>query len=206
MSRHLIHNIYIMLVQKMATSLEHLVFSPDQTLFQVGDEVEIDEALMYWREDGVWLSWLSWSRDSRGEWIVGLISRRKEGTQQRLKLFCAEGRSREDLIDEIEDEIESHTRIYTDALSTYTALKENYDHYVINKATEGFLKVIHPRGKGEIKVHVNSIESTWSKVRGLARKRSLNTPADIPYLIIEYMYVFYQLCWFDLARISIQPT
>ena len=67
-----------------------------------------------------------WLRKGETGWSVP--SRHSEDRPQRLKLFLAEGRAREDL---------TNTLVYTDALSTYTALKENYRQYIINKKEEG---------------------------------------------------------------------
>ena len=92
--------------------------------------------------------------------MVGLISRHSDDRPQRIKLFLAEGRARQDLIDEIGDAIQPNALVYTDALFTYTALKENYRHYVINKKEEGFSKIIHLLREGRLEVHVNAIEPT----------------------------------------------
>ena len=73
----------------------------------------------------------------------------------------------------MKDAIQPNALVYTDALSTYTALTENYRHYNINKKEEGLSKIIHLLKDGRLEVHVNTIESTWKRLRQLARERQL---------------------------------
>lgn len=170
-------------------------------LFDCNEIVEIDEAYMHWKAGVLTVQWGDEVVvEEGGDWVVGLISRHSDDRPQRIKLFLAEGRAREDLIDEIEDAIQPNALVYTDALSTYTALKENYRHYIINKKEEGFSKIIHPLSEGRLEVHVNTIESTWKRLRQLARERHINRPADVPALCTEFLYRFYGLPWYDLLR------
>lgn len=192
-----LREIYVCLTQRMGEYLDAFVFDRDP-LFEINDEVEIDEAYMHWRHRIVDLDWGRPEESQTGDWVVGLISRPREGIHQRLRLFCARGRKKSHLIPEIEDSIESGARVFTDALSTYKVLKDDYRLFVINKKEEGFSKIIHPYRVGEINVNVNTIEGQWRWLRSLARKRGLNNPSDVPYLCIEYMYNFYGFSWFDL--------
>ena len=73
-------------------------------LFDWNEIVEIDEAYMHWKAGVLTIQWGDEVVvEEGGDWVVGLISRHSEDPgRSGIKLFLAEGRATEDLIDEIE--------------------------------------------------------------------------------------------------------
>jgi hypothetical protein len=195
---HTLHALYRELVDGMVVALHDHVYRGDQPLFPCHSIVEVDETHMRWRGALLTGEWEEVQEHEGGVWVLGIISRKEESRGQDVMLFCVEGRSREDLVELIEEHVEPHTLICSDALAAYTALSENYRHHVINKAVEGFARQGWDRMRGHFTVTVNTCERMWGRLRELGRQRRLNRPSDVPLLCTEFEFRHYHLPWFAL--------
>jgi hypothetical protein len=122
-------------------------------------------------------------------------------TRTRCFILCVTDRTASSLVEPIEDMVEEGAPVFSDALGVYHHLDGTYRHWMINKKKEGFARRAHGERGETVNVHVNNIESLWSKVRDLARQRHLNSSADAPYLCIEFMYRFYHDDLYELIQV-----
>jgi len=132
-----LRHLYRDLCTRMVHALDTHVFTSDP-LFPCHYIVEVDEMHMKWKGATLSGSWEEVEEHEGGTWVFGMISRKEEGRDQRMMVFCVEGRTVEDLVELIEEHVEPHSLVCSDALVAYKALDENYRHHVINKAVEGF--------------------------------------------------------------------
>jgi hypothetical protein len=199
LDHHTLHSIYQTFVASMVDQLQQYIFTSDP-FFPVTDIVEVDESKMQWRGDVRNGAWVEVTEHDEGEWVFGMITRRVVGPDQRLMLFCTEGRRREDLVEVIEEHVEDGSLVCSDALSTYSSLPPTYRHHVINKAQDGFSREGYDRVIGRFTVNVNTCEAMWSRLRKLGTERRLMRPSDVPLLCTEFVFKHYHLSWFALIR------
>lgn len=172
--------------------------------FDPGDELEIDE---------MWMDWKQWDkrvgRDSRlaqwegGQWIIGLINR----ARTKLWIECIPNRKKDTIQKVVDPLLKSWLlrcpRIHTDALKSYDYLEKENTHYVINKAQDGFAIKETTFWGNTINVNVNAIENLWRHLRSHLRKRhAYSSPQFAQLYIAEFMYNWYKLNWFDLIHIQ----
>lgn len=197
--RHSLHTLYRELCLAMVHALDHFVFT-SEPFFAVTDIIECDECKIRWKGEAASGGWEEVAEHDEGEWVFGMITRRSEGADQRLMLFCTEGRRKDDLIEVIEEYVPPHTLICTDALVTYDALNTNYRHHTINKAVDGFAREGVDSVIGRFTVTVNSCEAMWRRLRRLGTERRLMRPSDVPLLCTEFVFRHYRLSWFALIQ------
>ena len=104
LDRHTVRRIWLEMCSSMQRYMDALVYDT-VPLFDCNEIVEIDEAYMHWKAGVLTIQWGDEVVvEEGGDWVVGLISRHSDDPgRSGIKLFLAEGRAREDLIDEIED-------------------------------------------------------------------------------------------------------
>ena len=79
--------------------------------------------------------------------VMGILERKGK-----VRAFVVPSTRRMTLQENVREHVEPGATLYTDALASYTGLRDDYVHFVINHAVE------YVRGH----VHTNSIESFWS--------------------------------------------
>jgi len=162
------------------------------TRFQL---MEIDECYMKWKGEPVNYSFLDSPERETGKWVLGLISR----DRSKVWFYCMEDGTKNYLLDPIRDVVEPNSTILTDAYHVYDQLDNEFHHLKINKKREGFARTDE---KSNIRVHVNLCENLWKNVRALAHDRHLNRPEDVPLLLIEFMFRFYQGTVMELIKVE----
>jgi hypothetical protein len=198
LTRETVRAIWIEMIDRMQAWLDAHLFNADY-VFGRWDQIEIDEAMVKWKAPDRKRPWVSGdSQANRGDWIVGMISR----VDRRIVIQCIEDRTRESLIEPIQEALQRGATVITDALVTYDALDTDYDHHTINKRVDGFAQVQSCERHRSLNVHVNHCESLWSKVRDYARQRHINRRADAPYLCIEFMFNYYNRHLCDALKVD----
>ncbi len=199
MCENTIREVWKELTDRMQLWLDAHIFDAEY-VFGKREQLEIDEAYIKWK--GVKHEW-SWiddeSSQENGDWVFGMINR----TATRCWILCVTYRTADSLCEPVYDVVEPGTTVFTDALGVYHNLAGTYHHYVINKKKEGFARHERKESGKDVHVHVNHIESLWSKVRDLARQRHINSSADAPRLCIEFMYRFYNPTLCDLLKLNV---
>ena len=91
--------------------------------------------------------------------VFGLLERHGPDGHSRVRAKTMKGTRANDLIPEIRKNVQRGGEVYSDAFRTYTLLREEYVHEVVDHAEE------YVRGK----VHTNGIENFWSLLKRAIR-------------------------------------
>ena len=113
----------------------------------------------------------------KGKWMIGLINR------TRTKLWIQEiaNRKKKTIQEALKPLFKKHTSytIFTDALASYTHLKHEHDHFVMNKkwgfARNSYRWCLDDEKPSVLRVHVNTIENCWMLLRKVLSLRSAYT-------------------------------
>jgi transposase-like protein len=86
--------------------------------------------------------------------VLGMLERNADGTS-RVRTMAVENPRKRILQDKVREHVEAGASVYTDALPSYTGLRQDYEHEAVDHA-EAYV-----RGN----VHTNSLESYWSLLK-----------------------------------------
>ena len=193
------------IIRNLQLLMCYIISNGYKPVFTNDDIVETDEMYLKW-EYKVEIAQGTFMDDvnsKSGLWIIGLINR------SRTKLWMMPIESQQcDIINNlIEEIIEPGTVLMADGLRAYEQLYKKYQLFVIKKSVQGFGRFSNrlTDTRYECNVNVNTIESTWSHLRKLIRKRNAQTSKLYVHLTIaEFIYRFHNLSYFDLIKLSIK--
>eukprot|EP01022_Parablepharisma_sp_SALTPOND_P031229 TRINITY_DN7899_c0_g2_i3.p1 TRINITY_DN7899_c0_g2~~TRINITY_DN7899_c0_g2_i3.p1 ORF type:complete len:329 (-),score=6.33 TRINITY_DN7899_c0_g2_i3:214-1200(-) len=130
-------------------------------LGEAGDATEIDESLFSHISIKI-----GGKKKRKQVWAVGLFERRTED----VRVAVVPDRTKDTLNDLILNNVKIGSKIVTDDWGGYKDLKDlGYDHYVLNKAKEGY---------GRQVTVTSHIESVWSQLKAYAGIYSKAIPSD----------------------------
>lgn len=133
--------------------------------------------------------------ESSGKWIFGAVNR----DNSKLFVSVIESRAWEDLIPIIVELVPLHTRIISDKLATYQALRDGFYYELINKKVDGFAREEQENGHPFI-VTVNHIENRWRWIRQLYREEHKTSTQHVQRVLNEAMYRFYCKGFLDIIK------
>jgi len=106
--------------------------------------------------------------------VMGLLERHGPNGHSQVKAKAVPNIRKRTLREEVDQHVEKGSEVFTDALASYNALKENYVHQVID----------HAESYAEGKVHTNGLENFWSLLKRAIKGSYVNIE---PFHLFRYL-------------------
>ena len=106
--------------------------------------------------------------------VMDLLERHGPDGHSRVKAKAVSNVRKRTLREEVDQHVEKGSEVFTDALASYNALKDDYVHQVIN----------HAEAYAKGKVHTNGLENFWSLLKRAIKGSYVNVE---PFHLFRYL-------------------
>jgi hypothetical protein len=149
----------------------------DPIQFEAGGEYEVDETLF------------RRVRNNQGElvdvqWVAGILER----DSGKVLLYRVPNRSHESLLPPIRSHIPQGCFLYSDELTTYHMLDQEYMHYAVNHSNKEYVREEDFFGITKLTVHCNSMEGLWKRLKSRLLYKSNRNFDRMDLILAEFMY------------------
>lgn len=136
------------------------------------------------------------------QWIAGIL----EQSSHKVIMYRTSGRKSTELLPSIRDNVQKFALLYSDELTTYHMLDDEYAHYAVNHSQGEYVRA-EDIGDGDIvSVHINTLERVWRTIKPRLKPQTRRNPQQMDLILDEYMYRYSGCSLFTPFKVQPLPN